>query len=275
MAEMAERDDGDRAIAELILRGSFALAADLIKMDIDVLRQDSRVATSGLVVDAGSAIDLEMLESIARDDTEADAVYDLGVALWAGDGTELLAMDAFRVAADAGSTSAASALGEALNWFGNDQAALRWLEKAANDGAGNPWILGLLGESRLRLGDSEGALPLLERAARDHPTFGVPLARLLAQKGQVAEAIEVLTPLSDTEYGAAVLLGNALKSQGRPDEAIRAYEAGVRSGDAHSAYNLGLLYSELGARTRAEDAFRVARDMGDLWTPPPPPLEDA
>jgi tetratricopeptide (TPR) repeat protein len=173
-------------------------------------------------------------------------------------------------AADAGSTEAIAALGEALHWMGNSQAATPWLEKALRVGASRAsWIHGLLGEAYASTGRPREAIESLELAAQDYSEFGVPLAKALIACGRLEEGRTLLETLVDSgEYGAAIQLGNLLSEEGDDDGAERAYRAGIETDDENSAFNLGLLYEGQGRHEEAREAFAMAEVLRDIWIPP-------
>ncbi len=134
-----------------------------------------------------------------------------------------------------------------------------------------PWrqSAGLLGEIYLDRGASDSVVEeLLTSAVSEYPEFRVPLARLYPQKGDIDLATDIVRGAAkSSEYGAAIILGNILASQGDVPGAIRAYQQGIAEGDGHSAYNLYLLLLENDDLRGAKEALSRARSMGDLTNP--------
>lgn len=222
-------------------------------------------------VDIGEArILVGQLQGVTTAHSEADAIYRLGIELWDQDGAELLALHVLEAAAQEGSLKARAAYGESLHWFGSHDHALPWLERAVGAPAtDSAWLRGLLGETYLAHGRLLEAVELLDHAASDHPEFGIPLAKALVASERDAEAVELLRSSVEAGlYGAAILLGNILDQQGDESGAETAYRAGVETADAHSAFNLGLLYERQGRSAAAREAFGRARAMGDRWVSP-------
>ena len=235
-------------------------------------------ATRHLRVAIGDAsVSLEELRDLLSLKTDADAVHSLAAAVWAQDGSELNALHIFEAAARAGSTVAARDYGEALHWFGSYDSARPWLERAlGSPSTETAWVHGLLGEVYLARGQMPEAVSHLRRGAEEHAAFGVPLAKALVASGRPSEAKQLLMKLVDAgQYGAAIRLGNLLDAEDDQAGAERAYRAGIDTADAHSAYNLALLYMKQGRKNAAREAFRLARSLGDHWAPPDEPSDAA
>lgn len=201
-----------------------------------------------------------------------ESLYELGVALWAQSGYEMVAVEIFSLAVVERSTRAVRTLGESLHWFGLSERALPWLRAASQDSQNDQaWLMGLMGEALIATeGDQEEAAACLRIGAGSYREFGVPLAKLLVQQSQWDSAQRLLKALVDEEiYGAALLLGNLMQDHFHDlAEAEWAYLRGIESSDAFSAYNLGLMYRAQGRSAEGEQAFLLARSMGDLTDPP-------
>lgn len=201
-----------------------------------------------------------------------EALYELGVALWAQSGYEMVAVDVFSAAVAEGSTRAIRTLGESLHWFGFSERALPWLRAAAEDPQNDhAWMMGLLGEALVATGgDQQEAASCLSIGADAYREFGVPLAKLLVQQSHWDSAQRLLEALVEEQvYGAALLLGNLMQDHFHDySRAEWAYRSGINSKDAFSAYNLGVLYWSQGRSTDAAEAFELARNMGDFTDPP-------
>lgn len=198
--------------------------------------------------------------------SDADNLFSIGAEVWERD--ELLALQIFREASEAGSAEATTALGDALNWLGADEDAIPALENAITRGTGKfRWLEGLLGESLLRSGDTDYAriVRLLESGMEESLHFGISLAKLLEERGDYMRARELLSSLVERDqYGAALLLGNLLTDRfGEPSQAEAAYLAGIESGDANSAHNLAVMLLQQGESMRAREFHELAQLMGD------------
>ncbi len=218
------------------------------------------------------ALNAEQISLILSAASPAQALYLFGTAVWSMDGYELLGLKILIDAAAHGSEAAVSAVGEGLSWLGMPEHAIEWLERAWDAASDRKtWIGGLLGES-LQATDQhdERVLALLERAAEEDDSFGVSFAIELCEFGELEQARSCLEGLTERGvYGAAIKLGNLLVDElDDPVGAERAYRAGVRQGDGHSAYNLGVLLQKQGRRSEADDAFREALQLGDYTEPP-------
>jgi tetratricopeptide (TPR) repeat protein len=213
----------------------------------------------------------EALDAIEDTEDDGEALYNLAGALWGQSGGELEAIEVFRQSLELGYLDAALALGESLLWMGDHEQAAKFLTLTFDDQLlATPWRDGLLGDALRRGGAMEEALPYLRRGyASNAAAFGVPLAETLLALSADDDAHEVLVKLvNENVYGAAILLGNLLEERGDHLGAINAYRRGVDQGDGFSAFNLGLVYHELGDTDSASEAFRRARQMGDITEPP-------
>jgi len=133
-----------------------------------------------------------------------------------------------------------------------------------------------------RRGNEKSAEAVYQRARRE----GVPGAQeaweghadelrieraiRLRERGAAGEARDMLIPLVERGvFGAAIVLGNVLGDDlGDQAGARDAYQRGIESGDAYSAFNLGLSFCGSGDRIEAERYFSLAREMGDETEPP-------
>lgn len=227
---------------------------------------DWKLADPEGIVTPGDRVDVRNASSLG------ESLYELGVALWAQSGCEMVAIDIFSAAVEEGSTRAIRTLGESLHWFGFSERALPWLQVAAEDPQNDTaWMMGLLGEALIATsGDQWDAACYLRIGADSHQKFGVPLAKLLVQQSDWDSARRLLeTLVEERVYGAALLLGNLMQDHFRDfSQAERAYRRGIESADAFSAYNLGVMYWSQGRSADGVEAFALARSMGDLTDPP-------
>ncbi len=217
----------------------------------------------------GSLLRGDELRRAAEAESVEEAIHLVGSAIWARDGGELLGLAVLKVAA-ALSVEAAAAYGAAAHWFGDESEALIWLRIAiASPQTDTPWLRGLLGEACLESGIVDEAILHLRSGLEDHLEFGVPLSKALTRAGLMSENEMLLRRLTDAgEYGAAIRLGNLLEERGDWEDAEKAYVLGIASGDAFSAYNLGLLYERQGRIDESRAMFAKARAGGDLWLTP-------
>lgn len=200
-----------------------------------------------------------------------ESVFRLAACVWAEDGMELAALQMFDWAVAAGAKGARAAAGEAHAWFGEYQKAACLLESSVDEpDTRTPWLEGVFGESLAQIGQTARAIPHLRLGYEEHVEFGVPLGKLLKACGEFDEALEVLSASTDAGvFGAALLLGNLLIDDFHDVAgARRAYETGIETSDAHSAYNLGVLLLTVGDGRGAEAAFETARGLGDCTAPP-------
>lgn len=235
------------------------------------IRRAAEAGTVRITIGRGEWLGAEYLDSVAREKTVAEGLLWLGTELW-GKSHDLEAIAVFEHAARLGQVDAASNAGQALHWMQAFERSVEYLRMAIENGAENSsWLQGLLGEALSDMGELHEAVLVLEPAYADHPEFGVRLARVLMLLGQLDRARDILRTLCEQKvYGAPILLGNLRSSQGEYDEAVRAYHQDIDESDAHSAYNLGLLYRELGNTAAAASALELARVMGDRTLPPEP-----
>lgn len=210
----------------------------------------------------------DAVQAIAEAPTLATALHELGGRLWDQPGSELIAVEILKEAAKLGAEGALISLAEALFWLGADEDAVIHLERARELRVGDPArVSGMLGEARLSLGDeSRDVEDLLAEGAAVHPEFGVSYAKMLRIRGEHDAARAVLEALvHSNEYGAALHLGNLFDDEfGEAEAAISSYLRGIDTGDAHSAFNLAVLYYGRDDLVEAERFLRVAREMGDL-----------
>ncbi len=247
--------------ARLVDGGEYLRAAQWLRGVADTLP----LVGDSLVV-RGAQLTPQELRDAAEQETDGAAVFSLASAIWAQDGAELFGLDVLAAAAPM-SNEGAAAYGEALHWFGNEEQALPWLRHAVT-GNDSSFLRGLLGEVCLALGLIDEAISNLEVAASERTMFGVPLAEALLS-GATVRAEELLRELTEVEeYGAAILLGNMLKSRGDEVGAEHALRAGELTGDAYSSYNLGTLYEMQGRQSEALSAYARARAGGDLRVTP-------
>lgn len=213
-----------------------------------------------------SEFSIEGLKSVETAATDADAVYLLGVELWAHRLGQLEAVAALREADALGSEEAVAFLGDVLNSLGAYGEAIGFLRRARNGRFGDPaWVAGLLGSSLSALGESGTEVEeLLREGAERYADFGVDYAKVLRARGADSEAAVVLRPLvAEAVYGAALQLGNLLSENSDIDGAVAAYLKGVESNDAHSALNLAILYHAEGLEAECQYYKLVARELGD------------
>lgn len=234
--------------------------AAAIKRGVDEVGSDAAVLLE-------SEFSIEGLTSIHDAETEADAVYLLGVELWGHSVGQLEAVVALREAESLGSEEAVAFLGDVLSSFGAHEEAIGFLRRARDRGYGNrAWVAGLLGASLSELGETgDEAEELLREGAEVYAEFGVDYAKVLHARGADDEAAVVLRLLvADGVYGAAIQLGNLLSERSDIDGAVEAYLKGVESKDGHSALNLAILYHEEGQEADSRYYKLVARDLGDM-----------
>jgi tetratricopeptide (TPR) repeat protein len=223
------------------------------------------------VVHGDLVISEEALQAIQDTEDDGEALYNLAGALWGQSGGELEALEVFRQSLELDYLDAALALGESLLWMGDHEQATTFLKLTLDDQLLDAARRdGLLGDALHRAGTLEEALPYLRRGyVSNAAAFGLPLAETLLALGADDEAHETLVKLvNENVYGAAILLGNLLEERDDHRGAINAYRRGVEQGDGFSAFNLGLVHHHLGDTESASEAFRRARQMGDLTEPP-------
>ena len=254
-------------------RGDFVGAIEALRV-VDI----ARMPASGWE----PPLDVEQILSVRDAATTRDALYNLGAAVWGLSGYELLGVEILAESARHGSPDGRAATGDALAWLGMPELAHEWLERSLQQGVidSDPqrgaWLAGLLGEALEAQGSgSTRSLALLERAAAAHDEFGVSFAKALRSNGELLRSRRILESLTDKAvYGAALQLGNLVWDEfDDRDAAERAYRAGVETEDGHCAYNLGLLFRELGRSVEAEAAFARALTLGDLTAPPDETLD--
>ncbi|MCW3492388.1 tetratricopeptide repeat protein [Microbacterium sp. SSM24] len=254
-----------RSFADAMARGDYDDAIELLR------RSDSR---SGVGLDeAPYVLSVDQIDTVLQAATRDQALYNLGVAVWGLDGQELEALTIFSVAATAGSPDAAAAVGEALAWFGLPELAVQWIRPDDFTGDHRAWLSGILGESLLETDEPAYALKLLATAFSSHHEFGVAYGKALRVNGDVGTAQSLLRQLVRAgAYGAAIQLG-ILEEEAAGDLAAAedAYREGVETGDAHAAYNLGLLLLRQDRIDESNAAFLQARALGD---PTPPPIAE-
>lgn len=232
-------------------------------------RDDEGAYDISLIRSLIPGVELETVELEAEPDL--NTLFELATVVW--DVDELLALSMFREAALGGSIESLTALGEGLNWIGNDKEAVFWLTRAVEAAGGNQVRLaGLLGESLMRAGDFDvkEVERLLKVGLEESVEFALPLAQIMIGQGRMLEAQEFLErAVGAGVYGAALLLGNILSEKpGGFDAAAAAYRLGIISGDGHSAHNLAVMLLESGDSARAREFHELAVLMGD-----PTPLE--
>jgi len=120
-------------------------------------------------------------------------------------------------------------LGTALLQQGDPQSALPRLQQAASRQRNNPGVLGNLAQCHLALAQPREALDTFRKAARLDPralSFQLGIAAALGMLGQFGEAQTLLQRLASRFPDDALVwfnLGNALRDQQRPAEALPAY----------------------------------------------------
>jgi putative thioredoxin len=110
-------------------------------------------------------------------------------------------------------------------------------------------------------GDEQALRRALELDPRQ-PAAAVPLARLLLQRGEAGEALQIAEPLADGDFTASGLAARALLELGDdpPTEAFEAWDAG----DHERA--LDLLQAQLAAATDDERRDLLRRVMVAIFT---------
>ncbi|MFP3991960.1 tetratricopeptide repeat protein [Streptomyces sp. E11-3] len=164
----------------------------------------------------------------------------------------------YRRAVDAGDPEAAEALGLRLLQRGDETAALRYLEMAAEGG----WP-----ESAAELGRilRDRAEHWLRTAAEaDHGEAAHRLGDMLVGTGQTAEAMRWYRRAAEGGHEAvAASLGSLLHDWHELAEAELWYRRGVAAGDDRAAHNLALLLHNQGGRDEeAERLYRLAEAAG-------------
>ena len=208
-------------------------------------------------------------ELIASQEDLANALFNLGSALWETDGHEESGLQILRKAAAEGSDEAAVALAEALLWLGENPEAEAVLRRAV-DARGREWkrAAGLLGAvlSKQNVNDPGEAIGLMMDAGGEAgERVDVELAHALIKAGRHGEARDRLRILTNGGSSLApIVLGNLLETHfDDPHGAEQAYRLGIERDDAYSAYNLALLVSRLGRRAEARHLLEFAADHGD------------
>ncbi|MBE7955228.1 hypothetical protein ABTZ44_15565 [Microbacterium oxydans] len=242
-------------------------ASDYRSVAAAIKRGVDEVGSDHAAVLLESEFSVEGLKSIHDAETDADAVYLLGVELWGHSVGQLEAVVALREAESLGSEEAVAFLGDVLSSFGAHEEAIGFLRRARDRRYGNrAWVAGLLGASLYELGETGDEVEeLLREGAEVFADFGVDYAKALRARGADDEAAVVLRPLvADGVYGAALQLGNLLSDNSDIEGAVEAYLKGVESKDGHSALNLAILYHEEGQDADSRYYKLVARDLGDM-----------
>jgi tetratricopeptide (TPR) repeat protein len=165
-------------------------------------------------------------KALRKGKATAPAAYIYGLLLSAkGKGTEAIHAFGKAVELDPGVHIYRYRLAEAkFNTGGNCGAELEAaIESAPDDG----WTLNLAGQSALKAGDYASAAAWFTKAATALPEEAVPavnLSHALEAMGRRTEAVSALGSWPSRSPAAANRLGNLLAAQGRPDEAVAAFE---------------------------------------------------
>jgi TPR repeat protein len=227
-------------------------------------------------------------------DLSSDDAFSIGMAAYQSEQFEI-AVEAWRVAADAGDHQVEHNLGllyhehgdleEAAYWYrraaeagevraqnnlaslcsdrGDLQEAERWYRRAA--GTGDPLPQFNLGLMLAKDGRSKEAEGWLRRAVTGghqdaEPVLGIVLASL----GELDEAEQIFRAAADRgKHLAEFPLGQLLAQTGRPTEAEPLLRRAADRGEHGAAYVLALLFAERGDDTEAERWYRRAADGGD------------
>ncbi len=174
----------------------------------------------------GAASEALLAKAFRKGKTTAPASYIYGLLL-SGKGRSAEAIRAFgkAVELDPGVHIYRYRLAEAK--FNSGDACGPELGAALESGPDDGWTLNLAGQSSLRAGDASSAAALFARAAAALPEEAVPavnLSHALGTMGRSADAVRALGDWVSRNPAAANQLGNLLVEQGKPAEAIEAFE---------------------------------------------------
>lgn len=230
---------------------------------------DDRDGAKAYMTAAGTPLTDQDVSDVRAAAGLADALFELGASLWNVPEAKLEAIHVFRLAADNGSIDATKALGDSLNWMGHHEEAIPALREAILLDEDDLRAVGLLGISLYELHRHAEAEPYLRRALGADPSLALPLADIVLEKGETGEYFKLIHSAAAADvYGADILLGNIYSERCDEISAIRSYRKGIASGDAHSAFNLGVLYHEREDFEQARVFFGEARRLGDLRASP-------
>lgn len=254
--------DAEAEVPKLLEQGDYLGA-------VRVIRGAARaVPDSELGAAVSPEFDPQVIGAIREERDEAEAVFLMAAALNDRSGSELLAVEVFKAAADLGSSSALEYVGNLLDWLGAYEQAIPYLRRARDIDLTDPaMVAGCLGHALRETGQSGAEVEdLLREGAAVHDGFAVDFAEVLIEKQAFGEAATLLKRLTETGvFGAAIKYGNLLDDElDEPGLAINAYLTGIEQGDSHCAYNLAVLYDGQGDDRSAAEYLALARQMGDM-----------
>jgi tetratricopeptide (TPR) repeat protein len=156
-------------------------------------------------------------------------------------------------------------LGTGLLQLGSPAEAIPYLERAARRQRGDPRLLSNLAQAYLgamRYGDAVGAFRQASRLDPQEPQFQVGTAAALALNGQLADAQTLLRRLTGrfpATAGVWFNLGNVLRDQRQPVEAIAAYEKALTLDPAFldARNNVGSVLHSMQRFAEAERNYRA------------------
>ena len=193
-----------------------------------------------------AAVHYRIADSLGQD----GALYDAAMALWYAElFDEAISVFVLAWNRDRHTLSGETAA-ECLYFLRQIPEALRIAEEvsALGDDENSRRSAGIAGSIRFTYLKERGSRveELLRRGSAVYSDAAADLGNLLWESGRKDEAEEVLREaVSNGHETAAIVLGNFLQDEKRDFRgAAEAYRAGIRMGDAYSAYNLGLLLSE-------------------------------
>jgi len=237
----------------------------------EILAAGTRAHQAGQLADAERAY----RQILASDPRHPAALHQLGiVALQAGQFSAAIELITRAIQVDAGQGPFHANLGEALRLAGRPTDAARAYQQALAINPGNSTLHMLLGSILHDLGRHAEAIASLEEALRlapHDPRARSKLGMVLEHLNRFAEAeicFRRVVEIADSAE-ARFRLASALQSQGRPEEAISAYEAtlGHEPGHIEANNNLGTIRHGRGELDAAERHFTACLAANPRFAP--------